>query len=132
RRYNVSPAAILQANGYTGPRALSPGQQLIMPRPTATAAAPASKAIAATSAAPSVHIVNRGDTLLSIARRNHVSVAELAKANSLGLSAQLKLGRKLTVPGAKTAAVTPDAAPAPVAAAQPAAALAPPATKMAV
>src|SRR5882724_2742748 len=35
RRYNVSPTAILQANGYKGPRALSPGQQLIIPRPTA-------------------------------------------------------------------------------------------------
>ncbi len=35
RRYNVSPAAILQANGYRGPRALSPGQQLIIPRQTA-------------------------------------------------------------------------------------------------
>src|SRR5258706_3564580 len=32
RRYNVSPAAILQANGYKGTRALSPGQQLIIPR----------------------------------------------------------------------------------------------------
>src|ERR1700689_1126112 len=29
RRYNVSAAAIMQANGYKGPRALSPGQQLI-------------------------------------------------------------------------------------------------------
>src|SRR5712675_2740011 len=66
RRYNVSPAAILQANGYKGPRALSPGQQLIIPRPTAAAAAPtlaapASRAVAATTAAPSVHVVNRGD-----------------------------------------------------------------------
>src|SRR5712691_3936522 len=129
RRYNVSPAAILQANGYKGPRALSPGQQLIMPRPTATAAAPASKAVAATSAAPSVHVVNRGDTLLSIAHRNHVSVAELAKANSLDPQAKLTLGTKLTVPGAKTAAVAPAAPPA--AGAQPAAALAPPATKIA-
>ncbi len=133
RRYNVSPAAILQANGYKGPRALSPGQQLIIPRQTAAVAAPAlsapaSKAVAATTAAPSVHVVNRGDTLLSIARRNHVSVAELAKANSLDRSAKLKLGMKLTVPGAKTAA-----APAvePGAGAQTAAALAPPATKMA-
>src|SRR5712691_6246161 len=125
RRYNVSPAAILQANGYKGPRALSPGQQLIMPRPTATAAAPASKAVAATSAAPSVHVVNRGDTLLSIARRNHVSVAELAKANSLDPSAKLKLGMKLTVPGAKTAAV------APAAGAQSATVAMPPATKLA-
>jgi murein DD-endopeptidase MepM/ murein hydrolase activator NlpD len=101
RRYNVSPAAILQANGYKGPRALSPGQQLIIPRPTtAAAAAPASKP---TTATPSVHVVNRGDTVLSIARRNHVSIAELAKANNLDRSAKLKLGMKLTVPGAKSA-----------------------------
>ena len=41
RRYNVSTAAILQANGYKGPRALSPGQQLIIPRQAAAAPAPA-------------------------------------------------------------------------------------------
>src|SRR5450759_322622 len=135
-RYNVSPAAILQANGYKGPRALSPGQQLIIPHQTDVVAAPAlaapaSKAVAAASAAPPVYVVNHGDTLLGIARRNHVSVAELAKANSLDPSAKLKLGIKLTVPGAKTAAVAPAAQPAAVAAAQPAAALAPPATQMA-
>src|SRR5437879_2960264 len=39
KRYNVSSAAILQANGYKGPRVLSPGQQLIIPRQTAVAAA---------------------------------------------------------------------------------------------
>jgi len=133
RRYNVSSAAILQANGYKGPRALSPGQQLIIPRPTAAAAAapalvaPASKAVAAASAAPSVHVVNHGDTLLSIAHRNHVPVAELARANHLDPSAKLKLGTRLNVPGAKTATVAPAAA----AAAQPAAALASPAGKMA-
>ena len=33
KRYNVSAAAILQANGYKGPRVLSPGQQLIIPKP---------------------------------------------------------------------------------------------------
>jgi murein DD-endopeptidase MepM/ murein hydrolase activator NlpD len=69
--------------------------------------------------------------LLSIARRNHVSVAELAKANGIEPSAKLKLGMKLTVPGAKTAAAAPVAQPAVVATAQPAAALAPPATKLA-
>src|SRR6185369_867215 len=134
RRYNVSSAAILQANGYKGPRALSPGQQLIIPRPAAAAAAaplaaPASKPIAATSAASSVHVVNRGDTLLSIAHRNHVPVAELAKANSLDPQAKLKLGMKLTVPGAKTAAVAPLAQQA--AGVQPATASMPPATKLA-
>jgi murein DD-endopeptidase MepM/ murein hydrolase activator NlpD len=136
RRYNVSAAAILQANGYKGPRTLSPGQQLIIPHPTAVAAAPAlaapaSKSVAVASAAPSVHIVNPGETLLSIARRNHVSVTELARANGIERSAKLKLGTKLTVPGAKAAAAAPMVQPA-VATVQPAAPLAAPATKLAV
>src|SRR5258705_957826 len=125
RRYNVSPAAILQANGYKRPGTLSPGQQLIIPpRAAAVTApaltAPASKAVVAVSAPPTVHVVNRGDPLLSIARRNHVTAAELAKANSLEPSAKLKRGRRLAVPGAKTAAVAP-AAPGAVAAARAAA-----------
>src|SRR5216684_3905951 len=138
RRYNVSPAAILQANGYKGPRTLSPGQQLIIPRPTAIVAAPApapapaAPASRVAAAAPTVHVVNRGDTLLSISRRNHVPVAELARANHLEPSTKIRLGMKLTVPGAKTAAVAP--APQPGMAAvgfQPGAAVAAPATKMA-
>jgi murein DD-endopeptidase MepM/ murein hydrolase activator NlpD len=133
-RYNVSTAAILQANGYKGPRALSPGQQLIVPpRQTAAVAAPALAAPASkpvvTAAAPSVHVVNHGDTLLSIAHRNHVPVKELARANNIEPSAKLKLGMKLNVPGAKTAAAVPAAQPA--AGAEPVAAAAAPATKMA-
>lgn len=130
-RYNVKPAAILQANGYKGPRALSPGQQLIIPFQTpATIAAPALTAPAskAVVAAPSVHVVNRGDTLISIAHRNHVSVSELARANNIDTSAKIKLGMKLTVPAAKSAAV---ASSADVAAAQPAAGLAPSDSRMA-
>ena len=134
RRYNVTSAAILQANGYRGPRALSPGQQLIIPRQTATAApalaAPASRPVAAAAVAPSVHVVNRGDTLLSIAHRNRVSVAELARANGLDPQAKIRLGTKLTVPSARTAAATP-ALPEPVAVAQPVAPMAAPAPRMA-
>jgi murein DD-endopeptidase MepM/ murein hydrolase activator NlpD len=136
RRYNVSSAAILQANGYKGPRALQPGQQLIIPHHAATAAAPApasqpkaAVAAAPVSAPPSVHVVNRGDTLMSIAHRNHVPVAELAKANGIDANSKLKLGQKINVPGAKSAAA-PAAAQTQVAAAQPAT-VAAPATKMA-
>jgi LysM repeat protein len=117
KRYNVSAAAILQANGYKGPRVLSPGQQLIIPKQTAVAAAApalapaASKPVAVAAAPSSVHIVNRGDTLMSIARRNHVPVGELAKANNLDQSAKLSLGMKLTVPGSKSAAAAPVAQP---------------------
>lgn len=130
KRYNVSTAEILRANGYKGPRALSPGQQLIIPpRQPATVAAPApvvsppaSKPVAAAS---SVHVVNRGDTLHNIARRNQVPVGELARANNLDTSAKLSIGMKLTVPGSKNAV----AAPAPAAPAQQVAGLSPPATR---
>jgi murein DD-endopeptidase MepM/ murein hydrolase activator NlpD len=134
RRYNVSAAAILQANGYKGPRALSPGQQLIIPHQAAATAAvaaptltpPVSKPVAVASAPASIHFVNHGDTLLSVAHQHHVPVAELARANNLDKSSKLKLGMKLTVPGARTAAVAAVAAPVAVAAVAPAAALAPP------
>jgi len=128
QRYHVTPAAILAANGYRGPRTLSPGQQLIIPHAAAVAAAPApapaSRPVAVASAAPSVHVVNPGDTLMSIAHRNHVSVAELAKANNLEASGKLKLGMRLNVPSARIAGAAP-LVPAPVAAAQPAAAAMP-------
>jgi murein DD-endopeptidase MepM/ murein hydrolase activator NlpD len=118
RRYNVTPAAILQANGYKGPRVLSPGQQLIIPRSSAVAAAPvmsapASKpAVVASAAASSVHVVNRGDTLMAIARRNHISAGELARANGLEPGAQLRIGMKLNVPVKASAAAAPVAQPA--------------------
>jgi murein DD-endopeptidase MepM/ murein hydrolase activator NlpD len=137
QRYHVAPAAILAANGYRGPRTLSPGQQLIIPHPVAVApvaaapamAAPARRPVVMASAAGSVHVVNPGDTLMSIARRNHVTVAELAKVNNLVPSAKLRLGARLTVPAARTAEAAP-ATPAPVAAPQPVAA-APAPTKLA-
>jgi murein DD-endopeptidase MepM/ murein hydrolase activator NlpD len=147
KRYRVTPQAILAANGYKGPRTLSPGQQLIIPH-QATAAAPAplmapvaavpaAKPVAAVAAPSSTHFVNHGDTLASIARKNHISAAELARANGLDPSAKLKLGTRLAVPGAKTAAIAVPVAAAPVTAApvagtlQPVAAATAPATKMA-
>ena len=110
KRYHVAPAAILQANGYKGPRALSPGQQLIIPRqsvaaaPAPALAPPVSKPVAAVAGPSSVHIVNRADTLMSIARRNNIPAADLAGANNLDTTAKLSLGMKLTVPGTKNAA----------------------------
>jgi murein DD-endopeptidase MepM/ murein hydrolase activator NlpD len=122
-RYRTTPAAILAANGYRGPRTLSPGQSLIIPHaaaaapaPVATApltAAPASRPVATAAAAPSVHVVNPGETLASIARHNHVTVAEIARANNIDPSARLRLGTRLNVPARNTAAA-PQLATAPL------------------
>lgn len=109
-RYHVTPAAILAANGYKGPRTLSPGQSLVIPRQTA-AHSPDHPKKDKVADASSVHVVRHGDTLRSIARRNHVSERELAQANKLKPGAKLKLGTRLTVPTKVTAA--PPAAPAP-------------------
>lgn len=114
KRYNVSQAAILQANGYRGPRALSPGQSLIIPRQGTVAAPVAVAASAKPAGAATTHFVNRGDTLMSLSRKNNVPVAELARANGLSPTAQLKLGSKVTIPAARSAAVPTASAPAPL------------------
>jgi murein DD-endopeptidase MepM/ murein hydrolase activator NlpD len=123
RRYHVTPAEILAANGYKGPRALSPGQQLVIPHsggPAVAAAAPVAvppappaaprPLAAAAPVASTIHFVNHGETLAGIARQNHLSVAELAQANNLTATSPLKLGSRLSVP-AKSAAIASPAAP---------------------
>ena len=139
KRYHVTPAAILAANGYRGPRTLSPGQSLIIPNPATAAAAPAPAPVAAAPIAsapavkpvammapPRVHVVNPGETLASIARHNHITVAELARANNIAPSAKLKLGTRLAVPSKAVAAAAPaPAAPVGVVATAPAVATVP-------
>lgn len=124
RRYNVSTAEILHANGYKGPRRLQPGQSLVIPQRTAAvqapvAAPPAARPVAAAPAmAPArVHYVNSGDTLMSLSRRNNVSLSELARANNLSTTAHLKPGMKINIPGGQATAMAAPvaAAPAPVA-----------------
>ncbi|MGB3272041.1 MAG: peptidoglycan DD-metalloendopeptidase family protein [Xanthobacteraceae bacterium] len=120
RRYNVSSSAILAANGYRGPRVLQPGQQLVIPRHSASApqAVPAVAAPKVAAASATTHYVNHGDTLYNVARRHQIPVSQLAAANGLASDARLKVGSRLTVPagGAVQAAVQPQPQPAPAAA----------------
>jgi murein DD-endopeptidase MepM/ murein hydrolase activator NlpD len=115
QRYGVPARDIMKANGLPTPRAIQPGQSLFIPRPqshaapTVAAAAPVMHAAppAPVATAPAMHYVNAGETLMGIARKNHLTAAKLAQANNLAPNAQLKIGMKLIVPGAKVAAVTP-------------------------
>lgn len=135
QRYNVSTAEILRANGYKGPRRLQPGQQLVIPsRATATAqvaapvaapmaAPPAPRPVATAAPAPArVHYVNNGDTLMNIARRNNISLGELARYNNLTTTTKLKPGMKINVPGAQVAGLAPAQPPIQAPAAAPMAA----------
>jgi LysM repeat protein len=58
----------------------------------------------------STYTVERGDSLWSIAKKHGLTVAELAKANSISTGTALKPGRKLIVPGKPGAAKEPIAA----------------------
>jgi LysM repeat protein len=65
------------------------------------------------------HVVAKGESLFVIARREGVTVAQLAAANGLELNAVLRIGQKLSIP-ARDAAATPrtgasGAAPVPAA-----------------
>ncbi|MBR2118817.1 MAG: peptidoglycan DD-metalloendopeptidase family protein [Pseudomonadota bacterium] len=111
KRYNVPSSEILKANGYGGPRVLQPGQQLVIPRrmaqatPPALSTAPGTKVAAGLPA--SVHVVKSGDTLMNLSRRHNIAPAQLAAANNIPVTTQLKIGSKINIPGGKAVAAAP-------------------------
>lgn len=111
KRYNVPSSEILKANGYSGPRMLQPGQQLVIPRRMANAAPPALAPAPSTKVAAglpaSVHVVKSGDTLMNLSRRHNIPPAQLAAANNIPVTTQLKIGSKINIPGGKTVAAAP-------------------------
>jgi LysM repeat protein len=124
KRYNVSIDALCAANGIRRANKIFPGQELRIPGPakagpskkaTATRAEPptkqappASRAVASTPPAPPkkvkghghplVHVVAKGNTLGSIARRYGVSVEAICHASGITQKSVLRLGQQLLVP----------------------------------
>jgi LysM repeat protein len=87
--------------------------------PNAAAITPAKQA---EEVAPvSTYSVTRGDSLWSIAKKNRLTVIELAKANNLPVGATLQPGQKLIIPGKAPAPKDLAAAPTTPAATTPAA-----------
>ena len=94
-QYGVTVNAIIQANALRNPNLLTPGQKLIIP---ATGAAPTAPAGIATPSATRVHVVARGETLQSIARRYGVTVQALISANQISNPNLIQVGQKLVIP----------------------------------
>ena len=79
-------------------------------RPGSAAAVAITPPKATAEVAPvSTYSVGRGDSLWSIAKKHHLTVAELAKANNIGVGTALQPGRKLIIPGKPGAASAPAA-----------------------
>jgi LysM repeat protein len=95
----------LREPGHAAPtRPGSPAAAGIMPSKPVADVAPVS-----------TYTVGKGDSLWSIANKNHLTVAELAKANNIGVGTVLQPGKKLIIPGGKIAAAPKDLAAAPAA-----------------
>lgn len=96
-RYGSSVRAIVQANGLSG-TTIYPGQSLLVPQGSSgsgsASAVPKSSAPVSRS---SVHVVQAGDTLSSIAARYGSTVAALKQANGL-TSDTIYVGQSLAIP----------------------------------
>lgn len=78
----------------------SPSGHATPTRPGSAAAVAVTPPKPAAPVAPvSTYTVERGDSLWSIAKKHGLTVAELAKANSISTGTALQPGRKLIVPG---------------------------------
>ena len=88
RRYGVTVAQLRSWNRLSPGSPLQIGQRVRVggSRPRATSSA-------------TVHVVRRGETLASLARRYRVTVTALMTANGIRSGADLKAGKRLTIPG---------------------------------
>ncbi len=93
-RYGVSLVDLARANGLTTRSWVYTGQVLQVP------SAGAASVVGTTG---SVHVVQRGETLASIAWRYGVTVDQLVQANGLPSSHWIYVGQRLVVPGAAQA-----------------------------
>lgn len=86
RKYKVSVTSLAKANNITNYNLIKVGQVLVIPK----ASAPPVQSVKYT--------VKAGDTLYSIARRHHTTVAKIAAANKIASPYVLQAGQVLTIP----------------------------------
>ena len=111
RKHGVPASAIMQTNGLRDSSQIRPGQRLVIPRHVTSTTQTASARTPA--AGGNIHVVRDGETLMSIARRNGVTLTALARANHLQSSSKLSVGDRISIPGGgpAVAAAHPPAAP---------------------
>ncbi|MBV8853510.1 MAG: LysM peptidoglycan-binding domain-containing protein [Sinobacteraceae bacterium] len=109
KRFNTTPAVIREMNDLpTGPLTLGTDLRV----PSSSAALPSKVLLAAArvdrperrSRRPHVHIVHRGDTMYSIARRSGMNVQQLAMLNNLQPGDPLRAGQRIRVSSSGTRA----------------------------
>jgi murein DD-endopeptidase MepM/ murein hydrolase activator NlpD len=114
RKHGVPASAIMQTNGIASPTAIRPGQRLVIPRYVSSAA----PQVAAPQSAPvrtsdNVHIVQPGESLIGIARRNGLTLGEVARANNIQPYTKVNIGDRIAIPAGRRPVAAAQPAPAP-------------------
>jgi putative chitinase len=95
-RFGTTIQAIARANGIVNPRLIYVGQVLWIP--TAHPGPPTN---------PTIYVVQRGDTLYSIARRFGTTYQVLAAVNGIANPRLIYVGQRLIIPGGGSPVPTP-------------------------
>jgi LysM repeat protein len=124
RRFNTTVSAIVAANGITNPNLIFAGQQLRIP--TCPTPGPGPTVVPPTGVPPTpvptnppggqtTYVVQRGDTLASIARRFNTTVNAIAQANGIANPNLIFAGQVLIIPTGGGPVPTPPPGPNPTA-----------------
>ena len=97
-RYGTTVAALLKLNGLSNPDVLAIGQKLKVPGTGGGAPAAVGTPKPATGGQGKTYVVQKGDTLLSIARRYGLTTKQLQAANNITNPDKIFPGQKLVIP----------------------------------
>ncbi len=108
RQYGVSVETLAHLNKITNPSRIYVGQQLIIPRDSGQPTpVPGATATPVPSGTTVVHVVQRGDTLYSIARRYGTTVQAIATLNNIVNPSRIYAGQRLVIQTGSTTVPTP-------------------------
>jgi len=92
-KHGVPASAIMQVNHLASP-AVHPGQLLVIPHYVSTAAVHAPAPVAQAE----VHVVQPGETMMSIAHKHGLTLTALAHANNISEFGKISIGQRLVLP----------------------------------
>ncbi|MFQ6015741.1 MAG: LysM peptidoglycan-binding domain-containing protein [Anaerolineae bacterium] len=108
--YGTTVEAIMEANNLEDQEMIWIGQELVIPLPTATPLSAEAGPKGTATPEQVVHVVKRGDSLLSIAIEYDVSVEAIMEANDLEYQEMIWVGQELVIP-TPTYVLTPTLVP---------------------
>jgi LysM repeat protein len=115
-RHGVTVGQLMALNSLSDPNRIYPGQRLRLVAEPAASAQPPTAPSTPTGSNAIVHVVRAGEHLTGIAHRYRSTIAAIVEANHIKDPSYLRVGQRLTIPGAGPA---PSASPNTTAAAAP-------------